>query len=143
MAESSMHTFLLDGGAASGTASWSAALCAVKSIPDIDGSANSIDVTTLSDTEDQSIPGTKSNPGRTFTANYDLTTFTTLKALEGTEKWFGIFMGGTQAAPTGANGVAIAKGYLTVARKGFGVNDPKEMEITLFFTSEIDNTIPT
>ena len=70
-----------------------------------------------------------------FTANYTLEEYKKLKALEGTEKEFAVWFGGTEAGdtvtPTGDSGKFKFKGSLSVYANGGGTNEVVEMTITI------------
>lgn len=58
----------------------------IKTFPDPVGDAESIDSTTMADTQYTSVPGLKgSNTAMTFTANYDSATYAQIAALSGKE----------------------------------------------------------
>lgn len=58
----------------------------IKSFPDPVGESESIDSTTMKDTQYTSLPGLKgSNSAMQFTANYDATTYAQIVALSGKE----------------------------------------------------------
>ena len=69
------------------------------------------------------------------TANYTLEEYKKLKALEGTEKEFAVWFGGTEAGdtvtPTGDSGKFKFKGSLSVYANGGGTNEVVEMTITI------------
>lgn len=135
MAIASKDTFLLDGGVASSTASWSAALCEINSYSDPEGDMETADTTTLSASARTSMNTIRAESNWTFEANFLKATLATLKALEGIEHWYAIYHGGTFAVPTGANGKTIAKGMLSVREKGAAVGDIVKMEVKISLTS--------
>jgi hypothetical protein len=135
MAIASKDTFLLDGGAASGSASWSAGLLQINSYSDPEGDMETGETTHLGSGMRTSIPTVRSESAWVFEANFAASALTTLKALEGTEKHYAIWHGGTLAAPTGANGKHSVTGYLTAREKGAGVGDIVKMEIKITHTS--------
>lgn len=69
-----------------------------------------------------------------FTANYDKTSYSAIKALEGTEQNLALWFGGTEAAdgtvtPTGSDGKWEFKGYVSVGIVGKGADEAREMQI--------------
>ena len=135
MAIASKDTFLLDGGAASGSASWSTGLLEINSYSDPEGDMETGETTNLGNSMRTSIPTIRSESAWVFEANYIAANLATLKALEGTEKHYAIWHGGTLAVPTGENGKTSVTGYLTAREKGAGVGDIVKMEIKITHTS--------
>ncbi len=132
----SKYTYLVDGGATSGVASWGAGLIDINSYSDPEGDMETGETTTLSDDHRTSIPTIRSESSWTIEANFLATNLASLKALEGTEHYYGIYHGGTLAAPTGANGKVRAKGYMTAREKGAGVGDIVKMELKIALSEE-------
>ena len=77
----------------------------------------------------------------TFTANYSLADYSTIKAMEYQEKHFAVWLGANVvnevATPTGADGKFEFTGYITVTKNGGGVNEVQNMTITIAPTSVI------
>lgn len=107
--------------------------------PGLSDSPNMLDTTTLSNGNYTSIPGLSgSTDGLAFTANYDAQTFQTLKALEGTESDYAVWIGANSSGvPTGENGRFSFKGYLHVGLNGAGVNEVQRMTITIGPSTDI------
>lgn len=107
----------------------------IKDFPDLGGSPEMLETTTLSDGMQTYIPGIQSLDALEFSANYTKTDFDTLKALEGTEMDFAVWFGGTVeggvATPTGSDGKFNFKGQLSVFPVGGGVNEVVGMTITI------------
>jgi len=137
MAISTINTFLLNGGAASGAASYSAALIDINDMPDLEGENEEIDVTTLSDDARKFVEGLKNNASWVFTANYTKTDYEALAALAGTENWYAVYLGGTSAAPTGADGIFSASGILSVKKTAAAKGEAHEMSIKTILTSAV------
>lgn len=139
MATNTSLTFLMH--CASGTTY--SELVPIKSYPNFGGDRESLETTTLSNTSRTYIPGIiqASDGNLTFPANYDKTEYTALKALEGSEKDFALWMGGTVSGntvtPTGSEGKWNFSGYLTVGLVGKGVNEVREMEIRITPTTDV------
>lgn len=107
----------------------------IKEFPDLGGEPELLETTTLSDGMQTFIPGIQQLDSMTFTANYTKTDYTTLKGLEGTEKsyavWFGGTVSGTTVTPTGTDGKFEFDGQLSVYANGGGVNEVVNMSITI------------
>ena len=107
----------------------------IKDFPDLGGSPEMLETTTLSDGMQTYIPGIQSLDALEFTANYTKADFDSLKALEGTEMSFAVWFGGTVeggvATPTGSDGKFEFKGQLSVFPVGGGVNEVVGMTITI------------
>ncbi len=107
----------------------------IKEFPDLGGEPEMLETTTLSDNMQTYIAGIQSLDGLSFSANYDVTDFKTLKALEGAKNSYAVWFGGTEAAgvvtPTGSNGKFSFDGELSVYPVGGGVNEVVGMTITI------------
>ncbi len=116
------------------TAAWEK-LIDIKEFPDLGGAPEMLETTTLSDKMQTYIPGIQSLDSLEFTANYTLEEYKKLKAMEGTEKEFAVWFGGTEAGdtvtPTGDSGKFKFKGSLSVYANGGGTNEVVEMTITI------------
>lgn len=133
MAISTYKVFLMEKADSSGD-TWEK-LVDIKEFPDLGGEPEMLETTTLSDNMQTYIAGIQSLDGLTFTANYDKKDFQTLKALEGKEKDYAVWFGGTGDAgsltPDGSNGKFSFKGQLSVFPVGGGVNEVVDMSITI------------
>ena len=107
----------------------------IKEFPDLGGSPEMLETTTLSDSMQTYIPGIQSLDALEFTANYTKADFTKLKALDGVENDYAVWFGGTESndtlTPTGADGKFEFKGQLSVFPVGGGVNEVVDMTITI------------
>lgn len=107
----------------------------IKDFPDLGGSPELLETTTLSDKMQTYIPGIQSNDALEFTANYTKEDYTTLAALADTEEDYAVWFGGTEAqgviTPDGSNGKFSFKGTLSVHVNGGGVNEVVDMTITI------------
>lgn len=107
----------------------------IKEFPDLGGEPEMLETTTLSDNMQTYIAGIQSLDGLSFSANYDVTDFQTLKALEGKKESYAVWFGGTEAAgtvtPDGSNGKFSFDGELSVYPVGGGVNEVVGMNITI------------
>ena len=103
--------------------------------PDLGGEPEMLETTTLSDDMQTYIAGIQSLDGLSFTANYTLTDFQTLKALEGKKASYAVWFGGTESSgtvtPDGSNGKFSFDGELSVYPVGAGVNEVVDMNITI------------
>lgn len=132
MAISTYKVFLMKKGDTGDT--W-AKLVDIKEFPDLGGEPEMLETTTLSDKMQTYIAGIQSLDGLTFTANYDMATFKTLKALEGKKASYAVWFGGTEASgsvtPTGDNGKFSFDGELSVYPNGGGVNEVVGMTVSI------------
>ena len=108
----------------------------IKDFPDLGGAPEMLETTTLSDKMQTYIPGIQSLDALAFTANYTKEDFTKLKALEGQEKEFAVWFGGTETpdgtlTPDGSDGKFEFKGQLSAFPVGGGVNEVVDMTITI------------
>ena len=81
------------------------------------------------------IAGIQSLDGLSFTANYDMTDFQKLKALEGKTDSYAVWFGGQESGgvvtPDGSNGKFKFDGQLSVYPVGGGVNEVVDMNISI------------
>ena len=107
----------------------------IKEFPDLGGTPEMLETTTLSDKMQTYIPGIQSLDALEFTSNYTLQDYKKLKALEGQDKEYAVWFGGTEAGdtvtPTGSDGKFKFNGQLSVFPVGGGVNEVVDMTITI------------
>lgn len=107
----------------------------IKEFPDLGGTPEMLETTTLSDKMQTYIPGIQSLDALEFTSNYTLEEYKKLKALEGTDKEYAVWFGGTESGdtvtPTGSDGKFKFNGQLSVFPVGGGVNEVVDMTITI------------
>lgn len=107
----------------------------IKEFPDLGGEPEMLETTTLSDNMQTYIAGIQSLDGLSFTANYDMTDFQKLKALEGKTDSYAVWFGGQESAggvtPDGSNGKFEFDGQLSVYPVGGGVNEVVDMNISI------------
>ena len=131
MAISTYKIFLM----VKGTGDTYSKLIDIKDFPDLGGAPEMLETTTLSDNMQTYIPGIQSLDALEFTANYTKADFTALKGMEGTEKDFAVWFGGTESGgvltPDGSDGKFEFKGQLSVFPVGGGVNEVVDMTITI------------
>lgn len=107
----------------------------IKEFPDLGGTPEMLETTTLSDKMQTYIPGIQSIDALEFTSNYTLADYKKLKGLEGQDKEYAVWFGGTEAGdtvtPTGSDGKFKFNGQLSVFPVGGGVNEVVDMTITI------------
>ena len=113
----------------------------IKSFPDLGGTPELLETTTLSDGMTTNIMGIQSLDALEFECNYSLEDYTKLKALEGSETDFAVWLGGTVAngvtTPTGSDGKFEFKGQLSVYINGGGVNEVVGMTVSIAASTPI------
>ena len=113
----------------------------ITSFPDLGGAPEMLETTTLSDKAQTFINGVESRDAMEFECNYTKVDYTKLKALEGKEGEFSIWLGGTESAgavtPTGEDGKYNFKGYPSVYVNGGGVNEVVKMTVSIAPSSAI------
>lgn len=134
MAINTYQTYLMYK--ASSSASYTK-LIDIKNFPDLGGTPEMLETTTLSDPMQTFIAGiqTLDTSGLQFECNYTLTDYTTVKALEGSEHDFAVWFGATTAndvdTPDGSAGKFKFSGTLSVYVSGGGVNEVVGMTISI------------
>ncbi len=110
----------------------------IKSYPDMGGEPNMLETTHLSTDTETFIPGVKRvGGGLEFTCNYNPTDYAVVVGLEGEEKSYALYSGGTKdnttgvVTPTGSEGKWTFKGQASVKLSGGGVDDVMEMVVTI------------
>lgn len=104
----------------------------IKSYPDLGSEPDKIDTTDLSAVRFKTeILGLQDTPDLTFEANYDLETFKKIQAMEGIY-WFNLEFG-----ENGKYGVFEWSGEVQVHATGGGVDEVREMVVTLSAETEI------
>ena len=104
----------------------------IKSYPDLGGTPELLETTTLSDAMTTNIMGIQSMDALEFECNYTLADYTKLKAMEGTEKEFAVWLG-----EEGADGKFEFKGQLAVYVNGGSVNEVVNMTISIAASTPI------
>lgn len=134
MAISTYKTFLMKGTGSAGSLTYSK-LTDICSYPDLGGSPERIDVTTLTQKMRTYIEGVQDTSSLEFDANYDETEFSTLSGLAGQTLDLSVWFGGTESGgtvtPTGTEGKFNFQGTLSVYVAGGGVNEAVKMKITV------------
>ena len=113
----------------------------IKSFPDLGGAPELLETTTLSDSMTTNIMGIQSLDALEFECNYTLADYTKLKEMEGTDKEFAVWLGGTDesgtATPTGSDGKFEFSGQLSVYVNGGGVNEVVGMTVSIAASTPI------
>ena len=113
----------------------------IKSFPDLGGAPELLETTTLSDSMTTNIMGIQSLDALEFECNYSLEEYTKLKALEGKDEEFAVWLGGTEAGgvatPTGSDGKFEFHGQLSVYVNGGGVNEVVNMTVSIAASTPI------
>ena len=113
----------------------------IKSFPDLGGTPELLETTTLSDSMTTNIMGIQSLDALEFEANYTKEEYTKLKALEGTTGSYAVWLGGSEAGgvatPTGSDGKFEFNGQLSVYVNGGGVNEVVNMTVSIAASTPI------
>ena len=113
----------------------------IKSFPDLGGSPELLETTTLSDGMTTNILGIQSLDALEFECNYTKEDYAKLKAMEGTEADFAVWLGGTVSGntvtPTGSEGKFEFNGQLAVYVNGGGVNEVVNMTVSIAASTPI------
>ena len=136
MAVSTYKSFLMVKNASS----WEK-LIDIKSYPDLGGAPELLEATTLSDSMTVNILGIQTLDALEFECNYTLADYTKLKEMEGEAKQFAVWLGGSESAgvatPTGEDGKFEFGGHLSVYVNGGGVNEVRNMTVSIAATTPI------
>ena len=131
MATSSYKSFLMKKG----TGETYEKLVDIKDYPDIGGSPETLETTTLSDSMQTYINGIQSSEAMEFTINYTSEVYDTISEMADTETDFAIWFGGTETGgvvtPTGDEGKFSFKGFISIRISGKGVNEVREAVISI------------
>ena len=113
----------------------------IKSYPDLGSAPELLETTTLSDPMACHIMGIQSMDALEFECNYTLADYTKLKEMEGTDKEFAVWLGGSESAgtvtPTGSDGKFEFNGQLSVYVNGGGVNEVRNMTVSIAASTPI------
>lgn len=131
MASSTYGTYLMHKG----TGDTYSKLIDIKDFPDLGGDPELLETTTLSDAMQTYIEGIQSADALPFTANYSKEDYDKLVALKGRKEAYAVYFG-----EDGANGMFKFDGYLSVKVNGGGVNEVRNMTISIAPASEIKNS---
>lgn len=119
----------------------------IRDFPDLGGTPETIDTTTLSDSTSTSIPGIQSFDAFVFNANYDKSEYTTIKGYETEDKakeskddtYYAVWFGGDETKldengrpePKGDKGKFSFRGKLSAYTTGGGVNEAIGIAISI------------
>ena len=113
----------------------------IKSFPDLGGTPELLETTTLSDPMTTNIMGIQSLDALEFECNYTLSDYERLKALENTTGSYAVWLGGTEsgsvATPTGSDGKFEFDGQLSVYVNGGSVNEVVGMTVSIAASTPI------
>ena len=107
----------------------------IKDFPDLGGSPELLETTTLSNHAQTYIHGIQSMNAMEFTANYTKADYEKLYALRNKEMDFQLWFGEDEEGSDGKFGWS---GELTVWATGHGVNEVREMTISIAPSTEIE-----
>lgn len=110
-------------------------LCKIKGLPQIGGEPEQIETTTLDDKVSTFIDGIQSQDSMSFVNNYTKATYTTIKALEGTEQDLSIWLG---EDGLGGEGKFTGKGKISVYVNEADVNAALEMTVVVTPTAAFE-----
>ena len=103
-----------------------AQLCKIKKYPQLGGEPEQLETTDLEDTMQTFVPGVQQVESMQFTANYEKTTYETVKASADKEQYYQLEFG-----KAGADGTFSWKGQHSVFVNEGEVNGVREMTITI------------
>lgn len=108
-------------------------LCKIKSYPALGGAPEQLETTDLEDETQTYVPGVQSMEAMEFTANYELSSYTAVKAKANTELHYRLKMG-----RDGVDGVATWEGQHSVYVNEGEVNGVREMTISVSPSTKIE-----
>ena len=98
----------------------------IKDFPDLGGTPEMLETTTLSDSMQTYIPGIQTLDALEFTANYTKADYTKIKAMEGKDTAFAVWFG-----EDGTDGKFEFNGQISAFPVGGGVNEVVGMTISI------------
>lgn len=114
----------------------------IKSFPDLGGTPEMLETTTLSDKMQTYISGIQSLDALEFECNYTKEDYITAKGLEGKTESYAVWFGGTESGgkvtPTGENGKFTFDGQLSAFPVGGGVNEVVGMTVSIAPSTPIE-----
>lgn len=118
----------------------------ITSFPDLIGTPERIDITTLSDAQRVYIAGIADRDDMTFNCNYTAANFSTVHALEGHVYEYALWFGATgdvgSEVPTGSEGKFSWTGDIRAGVTGGGVNEAVGMTVTCTPSTVVTFTAP-
>ena len=113
----------------------------ITTYPDLGGDPELIDITTLQDKVRRNVNGVEDLGSFAFGALYTPENYQRLKDLEGEEKEYALWFGGTgegdSYVPTGSDGIFSFSGELKAHVAGNGVNEARNISFSIAVDSEI------
>lgn len=113
----------------------------IKSYPNLGGTPDRLEKTTLSDRMQTFINGIQQLDALEVTANYNKEDYAKVKALDGEDRYYAFWFGGTETVddvtPTGIDGKFKFQGGLSVYIPGGGVNEVVGMTLSLSASTPI------
>ena len=113
----------------------------ITSYPDLGGDPELIDITTLQDKVRRNVNGVEDLGSFPFGALYTPENYQRLKDLEGEEREYALWFGGTgegdSYVPTGSDGIFSFSGELKAHVAGNGVNEARNLSFSIAVDSEI------
>lgn len=114
----------------------------IKDFPDLGGSPEMLETTTLSDKMQTYIPGIQSLDALEFTANYTKSDYEAVNTLSGKDEEYAVWFGGTENAgvvtPTGSDGKYAFSGQISAFVVGKGVNEVVDMTVSIAPSTPIE-----
>jgi len=129
---STINTYLMTG---TGTPLAYTSLVAIKDYPDLGGDVDEIEVTDLTDLRRRYIAGIKNNDKMEFTCNYNYSDYNTLVGTTGLQHIRVAF--GYSNSKYGTDGYFDFDGFINVRVTGKGVNEAREMIVSVIVNSDI------
>lgn len=140
---STYKTYLMHTTTSGGTYS---KLLDITSFPDLIGTPERIDITSLSDNMRVYIAGIADLDEMTFNANYTPTAFAAVKALQGKQEYYAVWFGASTSnnvdTPDGSLGKFSWVGDIAPGVTGGGVNEAVGMTVTCTPSTPITFTGP-
>lgn len=143
MAISTYKTFLM--GKETTGATW-AKIIDIKSYPDLGGTPNQLETTTLSDYMQTFINGIQQSSTKEFDANFDKTEYQDVKTkyCDGNSHEFAVWFGGTESGgvltPTGSEGKISWTGDMSMFITGGGVDEVVGAKMSISLSTPIVET---
>ena len=115
----------------------------IKSFPNLGGTPEQLETTTLSNRTQTFINGIQQLDSFEFTANYTLADYQRLLPFEGKDEHYAVWLGGNdgegggEPTPTGEHGKYVFKGAMSVFPTGGGVNEVVGLTITIAASTSI------
>ena len=104
----------------------------ITNFPDLIGTPERIDITSLSDGQRVYIPGISDREDMTFNANYTADNFKAVRDLENNQYYYALYFGST-----GAEGIFEWTGDVRAGVTGGGVNEAVGMTVTCTPSTEV------